>query len=141
MLKQVMDAYPKQVRFVYKHYPLPMHPNARPASEAAMFAKKHGKFWEMHEMIFQNFSQLGMDKYKAFAKQLGLDEGALEASITGQAFKAEIDKDVQDGQKAAVTGTPSIFVNGKRLQNRSFEGFKQMIDVILKEKGAQPAAK
>ena len=140
MLKQVLEAYPTQVRYIYKQFPLPMHPNARPAAEAAMFARERGKFWEMHDLIFQNFYQLSMDDLKKFARDLGLDDRALEASINRQAFKAAIDKDVADAQKATVTATPSFFVNGRRLQQRTFKGFKKMIDEALAAKGRQPPA-
>lgn len=135
-----MDAYPKDVRFVYKHFPLPMHSNARPASEAAEFARQHGKFWEMHELLFQNFGNLTMDTFRSLAKQVGLDEKALEASVSSQAFKAKIDKDVEDGRKATVQGTPTIFVNGKRLQQRTFEGFKAAIEEAKKTKSASVAS-
>jgi protein-disulfide isomerase len=141
LLNQVLEAYPTQVRFVYKQFPLPMHQNARPASEASMFAKAHGKFWEMHDLLFENFGSLTMDNIKSFARKLGLDDKAMEASITSQAFKAEIEKDIADAGKAAVNSTPTIFINGKRLQNRSFDGFKQMIDDALKAKGSETASK
>lgn len=140
MLKQVLEAYPTQVRFVYKHFPLPMHANARPAAEAALFARKHGKFWEMHELIFQNFSQLTLENLKKFGAQVGLDPEALGASVTQQAFKAEIDRDMADARKAMVNSTPSIFVNGRRLQNRTFEEFKRMIDAALAAQEAGKAA-
>jgi len=124
---------------VHKHYPLSFHPNARPAAEAAEFAKKHGKFWEMHDLLFVNYRTLSIDNLKSFGRQLGLDEKALEESVTKQAFKLAIDKDFQDGAKAQVSGTPTVFVNGKRLRQRSFEEIKKMVDEALA--AAAPASK
>ena len=98
-----MDAYPNDVRIVHKHFPLSFHKNARPAAEAAHYALKEGKFWEMHELIFQNYRQLSLDKLKSLGQQAGLDPGALEQAVSKEKFKAIIDKDVQDGRKAAVT--------------------------------------
>src|SRR5262245_7684755 len=135
-----MDAYPKDVRFVFKHFPLPMHPNARPAAEAAEFARQHGKFWELHDLLFQNFGNLTMDTLRNLGKQVGLDEKALEASVTSQANKTKIEKDVEGCRKATVQGTPTIFVNGKRLQQRTFEGFKAAIDDAKKAKSASVAS-
>ena len=136
MLNQVLEAYPKDVRLVFKHFPLNMHPQARPAAEATLFAGKKGKFWEMHDLIFKNSSRIGMDLFKELARQIGLDEKALEQSVSTQAFKAEIDKDLLEGQKAGVTGTPTIFINGKRVPRRDLETFKRLIDEILASKGS-----
>ncbi len=126
---------------VYKQFPLSFHQNARPASEAALFARKNGKFHEMHDLLFKNFRQLTMENLKSFARQLGLDEAALEESVTKQAFKAEIDKDLDDGRKAAVSGTPTVFVNGKRVAQRDFAAMSKMIDEILAKGAAVEAGR
>jgi len=129
------------VRLVYKHFPLPFHSNARPASAAALFAGRHGKFWQMHDLIFKNSEALTMNNLKGFAIYLGLDPKALESSVTGQAFKAVIDKDIEDAAKAAVTGTPTVFINGKRVPRRDFDTVKKMIDGALAEKEPRTAAR
>jgi len=146
--KQVMDAYPNKIKFVYKQFPLSFHKNARSASEAAIYAKQHGKYWEMHDLLFQNNQAMNrnttdqaLDLYKGFAKQLGLDEAGLEAAVKSEANKVVIDKDLDDGRKAQVSGTPTVFINGKRLQRRDFDTIKGMIDAILGSGGAQPASR
>ncbi len=106
-----------------------------------MFAQKHGKFWEMHKLLFENAQKLTIDNIKSLAQQIGLDEKALEESVSKQAFKAAIDKDVGDGGKAGVSGTPTLFVNGKRVMNRDFANIKRMIDEALAAKGSEKAAK
>jgi protein-disulfide isomerase len=136
----VLEAYPRDVKLVFKHFPLSFHANARPAAEAAAFAHKHGKFWEMHDLIFKNPRALTIEAFKGYGQQLGLDPQALETSVRSQSFKSVIDKDMADGQKANVTGTPSIYVNGKKLPRRDFATFKQVIDEILAGKGAAAAS-
>ncbi len=94
----------------------------------------------MHGLIYENYRQLNLEKLKELGRQIGLDDAALQESVTKQAFKSSIDKDYQDGRKADVTGTPTIFVNGRRVARRDLETFKQMIDAALKGIGQEKAA-
>ncbi|TMB55365.1 MAG: hypothetical protein E6J56_08630 [Deltaproteobacteria bacterium] len=137
MVDQVLQAYPSDVNFVYKQFPLPatMHPNALPSSKAAVAAGKQGKFWEMHDIIFKNNRELSYDKLKEYAGQVGLDVARWEKDYNSPDVQQAIDKELADGRAADVQGTPTFFVNGKRVANRSLEGFKQMIDDALKAKG------
>lgn len=136
LLADVLKQYPTQVKLVFKHYPLPMHSNALPAAKAAMAAHRQGKFWEMHALLFANQRQLQPDKIKELAQQAGLDMAKFEADMNSP----EVQRDLQDDQRLAtsalVRGTPTLFVNGKLLQNRSLDGFKQAIDQALKQKTA-----
>lgn len=129
-----MKEFPKDVNFVYKNYPLPatMHPQAMPAAKAAVAAQKQGKFWEMHDKIFQNSRALGNDKYKEFAKEIGLDVAKFEKDFDSPEVQKQIDEEMVAARAADVTGTPTFFVNGKRVANRSVEGFKDMINSALK---------
>jgi len=131
----VLKEFPKDVNFVYKNYPLPatMHPNALPAAKAAVAAQRQGKFWEMHDIIFQNNRELGFDKLKEYAGKIGLDVARWEKDYNSPDVQQLIDKDMAAGRAADVTGTPTFFVNGKRVMNRSVEGFKEMIQNSLKE--------
>jgi len=131
----VLKEFPKDVNFVYKNYPLPatMHPNALPAAKAAVAAQRQGKFWEMHDIIFQNNRELGFDKLKEYAGKVGLDVARWEKDYNSPDVQQLIDKDMAAGRAADVTGTPTFFVNGKRVMNRSVEGFKEMIQNSLKE--------
>jgi len=112
-----------------------MHPNALPSSKAAVAAGKQGKFWEMHDIIFKNNRELSYDKLKEYAGQVGLDVARWEKDYNSPDVQQAIDKELADGRAADVQGTPTFFVNGKRVANRSLEGFKQMIDDALKAKG------
>jgi len=136
LMDQVLEAYPKDVKRVYKQFPLTsIHPNALPASKAAVAAGKQGKFWEMHKKLFENQRELSPDNYKKWAKELGLDMARFEKDMNSPEVQAQIDRDTADARSAEVSGTPTIFVNGKRLQQRSLDGFKQAIDPILQNKG------
>jgi len=135
LLDQVMQAYPKDVKRVYKQFPLTsIHPNALPASKAAVAAGKQGKFWEMHAKLFGNQRDLSPDNYKKWAEELKLDMARFEKDLAAPDVQGAIDKDGQEARAADVTGTPTIFVNGKRLQQRSLEGFKAAIDAVLQNK-------
>ena len=132
LMDQVMAAYPKDVKRVYKQFPLTsIHPNAMPASKAAVAAGKQGKFWEMHAKLFGNQRELSPENYKKWAEELKLDVAKFEKDMASPEVQAMIDKDMQDAKAADVTGTPTIFVNGKRLQQRSMDGFKAAIDPSL----------
>ncbi|HEY8202526.1 MAG TPA: thioredoxin domain-containing protein, partial [Actinomycetota bacterium] len=134
LFDQVLKEYPNDVNYVFKQFPLPatMHPNALPAAKAAIAAGKQGKFWEMHDVLFQNPRELGADKLKEYAGKVGLNVSQWEKDLAAPEVQQQIDKEMTEGRSADVTGTPTIFINGKRLQNRSFEGFKQMIEEAKK---------
>jgi protein-disulfide isomerase len=136
LVDQVLAAYPKDVQRVYKQFPLTsIHPNALPASKAAVAAGKQGKFWEMHAKLFANQRELSPDNYKKWADELKLDVARFEKDMSSPEVQAQVEKEMSEARTAEVTGTPTIFVNGKRLQQRSFDGFKAAIDAALQPKG------
>ena len=136
VVEQVMEHYGDKVRLVYRDFPLPMHPQARPASEAAACANAQGKFWEYHKKLFANQTALGEDKLKDYAKDVGLDAAKFEQCLKDKPYKTAIDKDVADGEKVGVTGTPAFFINGRMLSGaQPFDKFKEVIDDELSAKG------
>lgn len=140
LVKQVLETYPKDVRLVYKQFPLTsIHPQAMPAAKAALAAGRQGKFWEMHSLIFDNQRQLGPEKFTELAEKLSLDVPQFQKDMESPETLAQINREMQEGKAADVTGTPTIFVNGKRLMNRSLDGFKQMIEASTGG-GTPPAA-
>jgi len=134
LIDQVIQAYPKELKFVYKEFPLPMHPNAMPASRAAIAAQRQGKYWEMHDKLFANQQALQPDNFKQYAQELGLDVAKFEQDMNSPDVQGQIAEDMQLAKQSAVNGTPTLFLNGKKVQNRSFEGLKQMIDEVLQKK-------
>jgi protein-disulfide isomerase len=139
VVDQVVKAYGDKIRVVFRDYPLPMHPQARLAAEAASCAHAQGKFWEYHDTLFANQSALGEDKLKEYADKVGLDRAKFDTCLAEKPFSAAIDKDMLDGAKAGVSGTPAFFVNGRMLSGaQPFEKFKEVIDAELA--AAKPAA-
>jgi protein-disulfide isomerase len=135
LVDEVLKAYPTNVNFVYKQFPLTtIHPNAMPASKAALAAGKQGKYWEMHELLFKNYRALGPDDLKKYAGEIGLNVPQWEKDMASPEIQAQIDQEMQQARAASVQGTPTFFVGGKRLMNRSVDGFKQMIDAELNQK-------
>ncbi len=131
----MLEAYPKEVKLVFKQYPLSFHQNAKPAALASLAAGKQGKFWPMHDRIFENQASLkdaqGNWRFSEFAKDIGLNVPQFEKAMQDPALEQVIAKDMRDGADAQVTGTPSLYVNGKKVQDRSLDGFKRMIDAEL----------
>jgi protein-disulfide isomerase len=130
----VLEKYPKDVKVVYKHFPLRNHKQARPAAVASMAAHQQGKFWEYHDKIFADYRNLNDKKFVEFAEALGLDMDRFTKSRKDPRILNIINNDMREAQKAGVRGTPTIFVNGKRLKDRSLRGFSAMIDKELKNR-------
>lgn len=130
----MLDTYPESVRIVFKNFPLKIHKFATKAAIAAMAANSQGRFWEFHDLLFDNFGQLNDQKIKKIATELGLNQEKFENEKKNLKILAKVRQDFQDGRKAGVRGTPTIFVNGKKLKNRTLEGFKVLIDKELKKK-------
>jgi protein-disulfide isomerase len=118
-VEQLYKKYPNDIKIVFKHNPLPMHRNAPAAHKAAMAAGEQGKFWEMHDLLFENQRQMrGADMTELsvnLAKKLGLDTQKFKKDLENPAYQAQIKKDMALGRSIGVRGTPHFFVNGKRL--------------------------
>jgi protein-disulfide isomerase len=136
LIKQITDAYPNDVRFIYKNYPLPFHKEAMPAAKASVAAGKQGKFFEMHDKLFENQRALSADFYTKAAQEIGLDMDKFKKDMDDPSTQALIDQEMKEAREADVRGTPTIFINGKKPQGRSFELYKSIIDEALKAKKA-----
>ena len=136
VIEQVLAAYPNDVNFVMKQFPLrSIHPQADPAARAAIAAGKQGKFWEMHDELYKNSRTLSPETIKGLGEKLGLDMKKFDADMNSDEVKKQVDAELALGAKSDVRGTPSFFVNGKIAQNRTVDGFKAQIDTELKAKG------
>ena len=128
ILDSIAHAYPNEVRVIFKNFPLSFHPQSRPAAAAAIAAGKQGKFFEFRYKVAPHFRDLKDSVYLAVAKEIGLNleqfkkDMALTPEITGI-----LDADAELGRRIGVEGTPTIFVNGKLAQDRSYEYFVRMI--------------
>ena len=132
LVHQILEAYPKDVRFVFKNYPLPFHQQAMPAAKAAIAAGKQGKFFEMHDKLFENFKALAADKYEVWAKEIGLDVDKFKKDMESPEVAAQVTGEMKEAGEVGVRGTPSFFINGKQPSGRSFELYKSIIDEELK---------
>ncbi len=132
LVAQALQAYPTQARVVYKHFPLvSIHPQAMPAALATVAAQRQGKFWEMHELLFANQRALGPEQVEEYARRIGLDVQRFKADIASDGVKAQVQEDIELARRSGVRGTPTVFVNGRLLQNRSLDGFKELIEPQL----------
>jgi protein-disulfide isomerase len=127
----VLDTYPDNVKIVYKNFPLKNHKYAKKAAIAALAADRQGKFWEFHDLLFDHYKKPDDQKIKEIAQQLELDLKAFEKDMKNPEIGAKVQRDLKDGQKAGVRGTPTIFINGRRLKNRTLQGFQMLINKEL----------
>ncbi len=132
-LDQVRKEYPDDVKIVFKHLPLRIHPNAPKAHAAAEAAHRQGKFWEMHDKIFANQRELTEVKFIEYADSLGLDVDRFKKDLASADIKKRVDADAAEAASLGVTGTPGFFINGKFVSGaKPFSEFKRIIDEQLK---------
>jgi len=128
-LDQIEEAYGDKVRIVFKHLPLRMHSRAPMAHAASEAANSQGKFWEMHDLIFENQRDLTEAAYLRYAAQIGMDVDQFKKDMVSASVKARVDADAAEAAKLGVTGTPGFFVNGYFLSGaKPFSEFKRVID-------------
>ena len=121
-----------QVKLVYMHYPLDFHPQAEPAALASECANEQGKFWEFHDLIFENPSTLGTATYKQWASDLSLDQQQFDDCYDSKKYLARVQSDLSKGQNAGIRGTPGFLVNGRLISGaQPFAVFQQAIDAEL----------
>jgi len=130
---QVKEKFGQKVRFVFRQYPLSFHKNANIAARASLAANAQGKFWEYHDMLFENQQALEQPSLEKFAAQVKLDVKAFKAALDSEAIKKAVDKDTELGNGVGVRGTPSMFINGARVRNAAdFEEVSKQIEKALK---------
>ena len=128
-----------KVRFVYRDFPLSFHPGAISAAQATECAEEQGKFWEMHDKIFSEQDKQGggtvqFDEadIKHWADDIGLNTNKFNSCLDSQKYVEEINKDIKDGQTAGISGTPTLFINGKSVVGaQPFSVFKTLIEAEL----------
>jgi protein-disulfide isomerase len=131
----VLEQYPKDVKVVFKNFPIRSHKFAMKAAIAALAAGSQGKFWEFHDLLFKNYNQLSDQKIQEIAQTVGLNMEEYEKKKNDPAIKRKVNQDFSDGRQAGVRGTPTVFINGIRLKDRSLQGFQAAIDNQLQKLG------
>lgn len=139
VMDEMLKAYPNDVKVTFKHFPLGFHKEAEPAARASWAAQQQGKFWEYHDILFNNQDKLGADFYLATARQLKLDENKFKTDMNSEAAAKQVKEDNEVGAKNGIQGTPGFFVNGVAVKGAYPSAhFKQIVDRWL-NKGAAGA--
>jgi protein-disulfide isomerase/predicted transcriptional regulator len=134
-VKSVLEKYPGKIRLVYRDYPLPMHPKAPKAAEAAHCADDQGKYWEMHDALFAAGAKLDVPDLKAHAREVGLDGAKFDRCLDSGEKAKVVEGHRKAGDEAGVSGTPAFFINGRPLSGaQPLEAFTAIIDQELKGK-------
>jgi protein-disulfide isomerase len=133
-LAKIKETYGDDVRIAFKHMPLSMHPQAPQAHAASEAAHRQGRFWEMHDRIFQNQRDLSIATLESHAKAIGLDMDQYAKDVADPSVKKRIDEDMAQAGELGVSGTPAFFINGRFLSGaQPFENFKRAIDAALEK--------
>jgi protein-disulfide isomerase len=129
-LTQIEEKYGDKVKIVFRDFPIDqLHPAARKGHEAARCANEQGKFWAYHDLLYQNAPKTGLEDLKAYAKLAGLNIQSFETCFSSSKYKAAVEKDIEEGKRLGVTGTPAFFINGRLLSGaQPLDAFVRMID-------------
>ncbi len=133
VMEEVMKEYGDRVKLVVRDFPLGQHQHAMKAAEAAEAAREQGRYWEYITLLFQNQKALEVENLKEYASQLGLDRAKFDEALDSGRFKEKIQRDVQDGTRLGVNSTPSVFINGRLVREKSLENLKAALEAALKE--------
>jgi len=131
-LKQALEEFDGQIRLIYRHFPLSFHANSQKAGEASECAGDQDKFWEMHDMLFENQSALDVASLKSYAADLGLNTSTFNNCLDSGTYAEKVSSGLIEGSEYGVQGTPATFVNGTLVSGaRSYESFKAAVESAL----------
>ncbi len=131
-INALLKAYPTQVKLIFKQFPLEIHPQADLAAAAAIAAHKQGKFWPMHDAMFAHRNDLSRKSILLMAKENGLNVDRFESDLDSTEVRETVVRDVQDGDRAHVEGTPTLFISGQRYNGQvTLASLKPIIDAEL----------
>ncbi len=138
-VKRLKEEFASDITFVFRHFPLAsIHPNAQLAAEAAEAAAAQGKFWEMHDKIFETQTQWGLlgdptTIFVQYAGELELDTDRFSKELMDRTYKDKVSADQSDGYSVGVTGTPTFFINGKQQSRFDYDSLKSAIETELQK--------
>lgn len=140
VVKKLLSDYNGKIFFVYRFFPLPMHQNGMISAQAAYAAYLQGKFWRMHDMLFEHQNDWATSTdpqsvFTGYAKQLGLDTTKFQSDMLANSTKKFIQQQEDTGANAGVNSTPTFFLNGKQILDNppGYDAFKKLIDQELKQ--------
>jgi len=131
LFDEILAKYPKQVKIAFKNSPLAFHQQAQPAALAALAAHRQGRFWQFHDLLFENQKNLSEAKFVEIATRLNLNLEKFNNDRKSPATRQELDRDINEAHKAGVRGTPTLFINGRLLRERNMTQVQQMVDQEL----------
>jgi len=128
-IDRIKKEYGDKVVVAFKHFPLSFHQDAKPAAIASLAAHRQGKFWAMHDMLFENQRALGESDFERYAKELGLDVAQFKKDMKDPALEKWVEQDMAEGRKLGVRGTPATFINGRLVSGaKPYGEFKSIVD-------------
>lgn len=133
-IAELKKIYGNKIRIVFKHFPLPMHPDARPASEASMCINEQSsdKFWKFHDSLFEKQDKMAVADLKELAKKVGADMKKFDECFDGKKYAAHVDASMEEARKFGVDSTPTFFVNSQPIRGaRDIAEFREIIDEAL----------
>lgn len=138
VLKQLLEAYDGKISFVFRNFPLSQHKNAMSSAEAAEAAGAQGKYWEMHDKLYETQAEWSSlvdpsDKFAEYATAMGLDGAKIKDAIKNQTYKTKIDKDTADGTTLQVNSTPTTYVDGKLMAAHDYNTLRDAVEAALKK--------
>ena len=146
LVKQLADEFKTEVRFVNRYFPLPGHKNGLPAALAVEAAGRQGKYWEMHDILYENQQSWGEKQspdpaiFEGYAKQIGLNMDQYKKDVKSKEVSERVNRDKNSGTQLGVNGTPSFFLNGEKIPNpKTIEDFKTFIQAAIL-KAPKPSA-
>lgn len=138
LLDQVLAQNPETVKLVFKHFPLSNHQFAVKAAIASMVAHEDAKFWPFHDQLFKNYNRLDDKKIEEIAQELGFDQKVFDEKIKNTVLLDQVKNDYRQGVDAGVRGTPTLYINGQVVRDRSLNGIQAMIDDALEKAKVKP---
>jgi protein-disulfide isomerase len=133
VLEQVFEKNSEKIKIIFKNFPIRGHAFAVKAAQAVLAANSLGKFWEFHDLLFKNYNTLNDAKIEEIRTRLGLDADQFQARMNDPQVLAQINAEASLGRKLGVRGTPTVFVNGRLLKDKSPNGFKAAVNEALRE--------
>jgi len=131
-LERLVKEYGDQVRVVTRDFPLIQHSEAFKAAEAAEAAREQGRYWEYAQLLMRNQSALSVDKLKAYASELALDRPRFDSALDSGKFAEMVQRDIEEGMKLGINGTPTVFINGRRVSAKSYDELKANVEAAFK---------
>lgn len=133
VLEQIEAAYPGQIRFVYRQFPLrDIHPRAQKAAEASLCADEQGQFWPMHELLFADPIELEVASLKVKAEALGMDRQVFDSCLDSGKYEDRVALEIREGFRLGVNGTPTVIINGRPLTGaQPYEAYAAVIEEEL----------